>query len=169
MADVSVRPASPVDAEHIAKVQLTTWRTAYGELLPASALELPLEQAAAIWLNAIEAPPSPRHRVLVALDQSEVVGFAASEPSSEADDATELSALVVEPSWGRRGHGSRLLAASVDHWRDDGVVTGVAWAFQADAVITGFLTSAGWALDGATRSLDTGSQLVAQHRLHTSL
>ena len=28
--------------------------------------------------------------------------------------------LLVEPRWGRRGHGSRLLAASVDLWREDG-------------------------------------------------
>ena len=35
----------------------------------------------------------------------------------------ELSTLLVEPRWGRRGHGSRLVAASVDHWRGDGVTT----------------------------------------------
>ena len=118
MADVSVRPARPADAEHVAHVQLETWKAAYGDLLPASALALPLDQVAAVWLNAIEAPPSPQHRVLVALDQHEVVGFAASEP---ADEGVELSTLLVKPEWGRRGHGSRLLAACADHWRGDGM------------------------------------------------
>jgi GNAT superfamily N-acetyltransferase len=166
MADVSVRPARPADAEHVAHVQLTTWQAAYGALLPASALELPLDQVAAVWLNAIESPPSPRHRVLVACDQQSVVGFAASEPG---DDAVELSALLVLPEWGRRGHGSRLLAACADHWRGDGAELAVTWVFEADDVVRSFLTSSGWAPDEGTRVLDTGERELPQLRLHTAL
>lgn len=170
---MSVRPAGPEDAERVARVQLSTWQTAYGDFLPAEALDLPLVQVAAVWLNAIEAPPSPQHRVLVALEQAELVGFAASEPATDDDlDATqtvELSALLVEPRWGRRGHGSRLLAASVDHWRGDGATVAVTWAFETDAVMTAFLESAGWGFDGLGRGLDTGPRLVHQRRLHTDL
>ena len=166
MADVSVRPARPADAEHVAHVQLTTWKAAYGDLLPASALELPLDQVAAVWLNAIEAPPSPQHRVLVALEQAEVVGFAASEPT---DDGVELSNLLVLPRWGRGGHGSRLLAASADHWRGEGVGLALAWVFEADTVLLAFLESSGWAPDGAVRGLDTGERILPQRRLHTAL
>lgn len=164
MADVSVRPARPADAEHVAHVQLTTWEQAYAKLV--GPLDVPLEQLAAVWLNAIEAPPSPQHRLLVALDGPSVVGFAASEP---ADDAVELTALMVDPRWGRRGHGSRLLAASVDHWRGDGVALAQHWAFEADRVVTEFLEAAGWAYDGLGRGLDTGSRVVPQRRLHTAL
>ena len=173
MADVSVRPARPEDAEPMAHVQLLTWRTAYSQLLPAEALDLPLVQVAAIWLNAIEAPPTPRHRVLVALEQTDLVGFAASEPADDADlDAavtTQLSELLVEPRWGRRGHASRLLAAGVEHWRGDGSRLAVTWAFEADTVMTGFLESAGWGFDGKGRGLDTGPRVMHQRRLHTDL
>jgi len=186
VADVSVRPARPQDAEPIAHLQLLTWKAVYGDLLPAAALELPLEQVAAVWLNAIEAPPSPRHRLLVALEQTEVVAFAASEPASDDDlaaapdsdsdrplapplAAVELTAFLIEPRWGRRGHGSRLLTASVDHWRGDGFATAVHWAFEADTVVTGFLQSAGWGFDGYGRGLDTGPRVVPQRRLHTDL
>lgn len=173
MADVSVRPARPEDAEPMAHVQLVTWKAAYGDLLPADALDLPLEQVAAIWLNAIEAPPSPRHRVLVALEGSALVGFAASEPATDADvdpaTTAELSELLVEPRWGRRGHGSRLLAASVDHWRGDGTALALTWAFETDRVVTGFLESAGWAPDGLGRGLDTGPRVVHQWRFHVAL
>ena len=153
----------------MAHVQLVTWQAAYADLLPADALDLPLEQVAAIWLNAIEAPPSPQHRVLVALEQQTVVGFAASVPSEEVPGAVELSELLVEPRYGRRGHGSRLLAAAVEHWRGDGAPLGLAWAFEADTVVTGFLESAGWALDGMGRGLDTGPRVVHQRRLHVDL
>ncbi len=173
MADVSVRPARPEDAERIASVQLATWQAAYTSLLPAEALDVPLVQVAAVWLNAIEAAPSPRHRVLVALDGVELVGFAASTPATDEDrDAavtSEIAALLVEPRWGRRGHGSRLLAATVDHWRDEGVQVGVHWAFEADTVVVDFLRAAGWDLDGLGRGLDTGPRVVTQRRLHTAL
>ena len=168
MADVSVRPARPEDAERIAVVQLATWQAAYTALLPAEALDVPLVQVAAIWLNAIEAAPSPSHRVLVALDGSELVGFAASIPAEEPQ-AAELTALLVEPRWGRRGHGSRLVAATAEHWRGDGVHLGLHWAFEKDTVVIGFLESAGWGFDGLGRALDTGPRLVHQRRLHTQL
>ncbi|MCW2622417.1 MAG: family N-acetyltransferase, partial [Frankiales bacterium] len=110
---------------------------AYADLLPPDALDLPEVQVAAVWLHAIEAPDSPRHRVLVAMDRHELVGFAASTPATDEDldpaTTAELSALLVLPRWGRRGHGSRLVAAAVDHWRGDGTATAVMWAWEEDA------------------------------------
>ena len=169
MADVSVRPARPEDAERVARVQLSTWRTAYGELLPAAALDVPEVQAAALWLGAVESPPTPQHRLLVAMDGAELVGFAASGPSDEVDGAVELLTLLVEPRWGRRGHGSRLVAASVEHWRGDAFATAVAWAWERDAATRGFLTGSGWEPDGAARGLDTGEAVQRQLRFHTDL
>lgn len=172
MADVSVRAARPEDAERVARVQLSTWRTAYAELLPAQALDLPEVQAAALWLGAVESPPTPQHRLLVAFERDELVGFAASGPASDEDVApgtVELLTLLVEPRWGRRGHGSRLVAASVDHWRGDGSTTAVIWAWERDPATRGFLTGAGWEPDGATRGLDTGPRVQRQLRLHTDL
>ena len=173
MADVSVRPARPADAERVARVQLSTWRTAYADLLPAEALDVPEVQAAALWLGAVESPPSPRHRLLVALERDELVGFAASGPATDegVDDAAtaELLTLLVEPRWGRRGHGSRLVAATVEHWRGAGFSSAVAWAFEQDPATRGFLTGTGWEPDGTVRGLDTGPRVVRQLRLHTDL
>jgi GNAT superfamily N-acetyltransferase len=173
VADVSVRPARPADAERVARLQLSTWRTAYADLLPPDALEVPEEQVAALWLRAVEVPPSPQHRVLVAMERDELVGFTALAPAEDdgLDPATtaEVAALLVEPRWGRRGHGSRLLAAAVDTWRVDGVRTAVLWAWERDTATRSFLTSAGWELDGAARGLDTGPRVQRQVRMHVSL
>jgi GNAT superfamily N-acetyltransferase len=170
VADVSVRPARPEDAERIARVQLTTWRTAYASFLPEEALAVPEEQAAALWLRAVELPPTATHRVLVAMDAAELVGFAASGPAEEDDvQGVELSSLLVEPRWGRRGHGSRLLAATVDHWRGDGDATAIAWVWERDVATRGFLSGAGWELDGAARGLDTGPRVERQVRLHADV
>jgi GNAT superfamily N-acetyltransferase len=169
VADVSVRPARPEDAERVAVVQLSTWRTAYS-FLPEHALDVPTEHAAALWLHAIEAPPTATHRVLVAMEGHELVGFAASGPAEDDDvEAVEVSTLLVEPRWGRRGHGSRLLAATVDHWREDGATTAVSWVWERDAASRAFLTGAGWEPDGAARGLDTGPRIERQVRLHTDV
>jgi GNAT superfamily N-acetyltransferase len=181
-----VRPAIPDDAGDIARIQLTTWRHAYRRILPRQALdELDEGWMADTWRTSIEAPPSPRHRVLVAVEQAEqayLVGFAATgavdeaalapeeDPGTRLDpDVAAVTDLLVEPRWGRRGHGSRLLAASADLWRADGFTSALAWAFEADTAMLAFLKSAGWVPDGVTRALDVYDRLVAQVRLHTSL
>jgi GNAT superfamily N-acetyltransferase len=180
-----VRPARPGDADDIARIQLTTWRVAYRRLLPRHALDrLDEPWLREQWQAAIEAPPSPAHRVLVAVEQAtdrppHTVGFAAGGPADEAalapdepalpTDTAAVTDLLVEPRWGRRGHGSRLLAASVDLWREDGFTHAVAWVYDADVAMRKFLGSAGWAPDGASRALDVDDLLVPQLRLHTAL
>ena len=42
------------------------------------------------------------------------------------------------------GHGSRLMAAAVDHARDDGVSRLVIWVFAADDPMRLFLRENGW-------------------------
>ncbi|HZN18936.1 MAG TPA: GNAT family N-acetyltransferase [Micromonosporaceae bacterium] len=87
-------------------------------------------------------------------------------PDGWGDRVAAVTDLLVEPRWGRRGHGSRLLAACVAHWVADGFERAVAWAFRDDVATRKFLTSAGWAPDGAARALDVADLLVPQLRLH---
>lgn len=177
MADVSVRPARPADAAEIGRLQVATWQIGYATILPRAVLvELSIPEAAAAWLEAITAPPSPRHHVFVALEQEWVVGFAVTAPADdlEADDpepatTVAIGPLLVEPRWGRRGHGSRLLAAAVDVARIDGMTRAIAWLPEADATSRAFFASAGWAADGYARALDTGSGELREVRIHTSL
>ena len=108
-----------------------------------------------------------------------MVGFAAAGPADEQALAPEepplppghaaVTDLLVEPRWGRRGHGSRLLSATVDLWREAGFDRAVAWAYEQDAAMAKFLASAGWEPDGAGRALDVDDMLVPQVRFHVSL
>ena len=173
-AEVSVRPARAGDAEAVARVQLVTWRTAYRALLPEALLD-DWDTPAAVdaWRAAVVSPPTPAHGVLVALDGVEVTGFAAYGPP-EGDavpdgPTTEVTALLVEPRWGRRGHGSRLLAAVADLSAAAGVTRLQMWLPEEEAVTAGFLTGAGWAADGWARTLDAGGRPLRQLRWHTLL
>ena len=64
---------------------------------------------------------------------------------------------------------TRLLAAAVEHWRGDGARTARHWAWERDAATRAFLTSAGWALDGTARGLDTGPRVERQVGLHADV
>ncbi len=193
-----VRVASPDDSGEIARIQLTTWQVAYHRFIPRAVLDqLDSGWLTEQWRDAVASPPSPEHRVLIAIEQaipadqagapaSESatayrVGFAASGPAdltalapdenhnALGDRVVAVTELMVEPRWGRRGHGSRLLASCVDHWRADGYHTAVAWTFRDDVAMIAFLESSGWAPDGATRALDVDEMLVPQLRYRTSL
>ena len=168
-AEVSVRPARPGDAPAIARVQATTWRTAYRDVLPADVLDSWDDDAvAASWHSAITAPPTPAHLVLVAVEGADVVGFAAVAPGAGAAEA-EMGPLLVEPRWGRRGHGSRLLAAVTDLVATDGRTTLHAWLLESDRASAAFLESAGWAEDGWARTLETGAEPLRELRWSTRL
>jgi GNAT superfamily N-acetyltransferase len=124
------------------------------------------------WTEAVVAPPSPRHRLLVAVEHDLVVGFAAHAPATDEDcspdDTAELLTLLVDPMHGRAGNGSRLLAATVDTLREDGVTRMITWVFPGDRAMLMFLEPAGWARDGVWRELDMGEK-VSMIRLHTDI
>jgi GNAT superfamily N-acetyltransferase len=168
-----VRPARPGDAAEVARLQLATWRVAYRRLLPAQVFaQLSEDFLRQRWLEAITDPPTAQHRVLVAIEQAAqeyLVGFLASGPSEEDESVAAVTELLVEPRWGRRGHGSRLLAAGVDHWRSSEKKAAEMWIFERDEAMTKFLTSAGWAPAGLLRELDVDDMLVPQVLMHVSL
>lgn len=175
-ADVFVRPARAADAAALAEVQLETWRAAYAEVLPPAALQAALGAlsdagAEASWTEAITAPPTPTHAVLIAVHAGRLVGFAAVGPALDDDaaaDRGEVYELLVGPGFQQAGHGSRLLTAAVDHLEVHGARSLVTWRFPADEAALRFFRSAGWAEDGSRRTLDMGEE-VEQVRLHTEV
>lgn len=174
-ADVSVRVAWADDADGIAGVQVTAWQALYGELY--GDLGLPaLDELSATWHRSLTRPGDARNRVLVALERNAVRGFAVTIPSPDPDadpvSDGELADLVVDPAATRLGHGSRLLQAAMDTMRADRFSRAAAWVITTDDVRRTFLTSAGFAPDGAHRELDLhgdGATTVKQVRLHAAL
>src|SRR2546423_15184913 len=74
-----VRPARPDEADEIARIQLSTWRTAYRRLPPRHVLD-GMEPARLPQRGPppIEEPPTPAHRVPRAVEQAQPavpVGF----------------------------------------------------------------------------------------------
>jgi GNAT superfamily N-acetyltransferase len=175
-----VRPAREGDADHLARVQVASWRCGLAGIVPSSLLaELTSPEARDVWRDrwreAITSPPTSRHRVLAAVTGSlprAVVGFVSAGPATDADrwpgtDA-EIYEFRVSPERTGQGHGSRLLQAAADTLAADGFHIVSAWLLEADLISRRFLESAGWAADGARGELDVGVS-VRVVRLHTRL
>ena len=112
---------------------------------------------AAAWEQAIARPPQARFRVLVAVE--EVARGRRSPPPSRPRTPTpspaadgEVEEFAVDPPARHRGHGSRLLNACADTLRADGFTRARWWVGTTDDALRRFLTSAGWAADGAAAS-----------------
>ncbi len=173
-ADVSVREATASDVSAIARVQVTTWRQAYGNILPRDVLDgLDPAMVETRWRESIEGSSNARSHALIALQDGNIVGVAAVTPTTDDDEdaatTSELGPLLVLPNAQGNGHGSRLLAAAMDLLRLDGSSRAVCWVFQSDSGTQTFYETAGWALDGTARDLDAAGTLVREVRMHTDL
>lgn len=165
------------EASAIAEIQRRDWP----DRLPAAMAErilaeIGLAEMTDVWRRAVAAPPEARCRVLVAVGgQHQVRGFAVTAPSQDPDADPKLTGAVeefaVDPPARGQGHGSRLLNACADTLRADGFATATWWVAGADDPLRAFLTSAGWAPDGAFREIGTEDEgvRIKQVRLHTDL
>jgi GNAT superfamily N-acetyltransferase len=170
MALATVRRAVEADVDALVRIQSDTWRAAYAGLIPAEALaQLTTPPAREAWRNAVRAGGG--HHVLVATEGEWTVGFCAAayyggeDGRPEHTAIAEVSTLLVEPRWGRRGHGGRLLAAAAEALAHHGARAGWTWIPEADAVSRAFYAHAGWEADGAVRGLDTGAGTLREIRL----
>lgn len=183
-----VREARASDAPGLARIQVESWQSSLAGLVPADVLaEIGSAEASdqftERWRDAIDNPPSSKHKVYVAVDPETgtpgagtaglpPVGFASAGPATDEDkwpgtDA-ELYELHVLPSADDAGHRARLLHAVADTLADDGFHTACTWALSDDTPRLELLESAGWAPDGVHSNLDMGVK-VHVVRLHTRL
>jgi ribosomal protein S18 acetylase RimI-like enzyme len=171
----SVRLAWPAEAEAIAAVQRRSWAGRSGRVGELLLSGITIHQMADSWRSAVLRPPDARCRVLVAVQDARVVGFATTLPGTDPDLQEsrhgELGEFEVDPQARGRGHGSRLLNACVDTLRADGFERAVCWVEATDDVRRRFLTDAGWAADGSWREIGPpdGADRLKQVRLHTDL
>lgn len=180
MSTPEVRPATTADAAEIARIQRDTWRAAYADLIGDDALaELDSTEVEQRWADAINHPDST---VLVAFEGRFTVGFCVTGFAPEAESAAAdgsapedapavglVSTILVEPRWGRRGHGGRLLAVAAEALRANGATRGITWVAESDSATLAFFRQVGWEPDGTIRTLDTGERTLRELRLTGSL
>lgn len=170
-----MRAAIREDAPTLAALHRATWQAAYAEMLPSGILAgLDAPQVQHAWADTIEGGAT----VLIATEGDYPVGFVVAGPAPEEEvagaggalppDAAHtvlVSTLLVEPRWGRRGHGGRLFAAAAAVLRDAGATRGIAWVPAEDPASLSFYRRAGWQPDSTVRTLDAGGRPLREVRL----
>jgi L-amino acid N-acyltransferase YncA len=175
MSTAEVRAAVAGDASEIARIQRVTWRTAYADLVGENALAALDTEAEQQWAEAIAHPGTTVH---LATEGEFIVGFcvAGPAPDDEVADASGalpedagrtglIATILVEPRWGRRGHGGRLFADAAATLRRQGAERGISWVAESDPASLGFFRRVGWRPDGTVRTLDTGERRLREIRL----
>lgn len=159
----------------MAELQRRSWAALPAELSEPMLAGISLAEMTSAWKQVIERPAQARHRLLVAIAETRICGFATTAPAedADADPARQgtVEEFVIDPPARRRGHGSRLLNAAADTLRADGFTAAVWWVLAGDDELRRFLHDAGWGADGAHREIGTEDGLVRvrQLRLHTDL
>ncbi|SHJ86496.1 Acetyltransferase (GNAT) domain-containing protein [Tessaracoccus bendigoensis DSM 12906] len=168
----SVRLALPAEAVDLARIQRRVW--SQSDALASAVQATAADEATRAWHDAIVRPPLAHFRVLVAIGEAGIVGFAVTGPSGDPDaEATtgSIGEFIVDPAQRGKGHGSRLLNAAVDTLRTDGYLVATMWVPATDDALREFLVASGWGTDGAHQEVgvdDEGTHLKLV-RLHTDI
>ena len=127
---IMIRPATIDDAQAIARVHVSSWRSTYRDMLSEDFLASLSEVSyAERWKRVIAEGAS---KVYVAEDAGEVVGFASGgrERAGETDYEGELYAIYMIDSAQRRGFGREFVRASVDGQRELGLADMIIWVLR---------------------------------------
>jgi GNAT superfamily N-acetyltransferase len=130
---MQIRPATPADAEAIARVHVQSWREAYTGIVPARFLDaLSVERRTMMWLE-ITTTRAEDSFVYVAEDATAgIVGFASggAQRDSEIDYEGEVFALYLLQTHQKQGIGRRLLHAVTERLRAEGYQSILIWVLS---------------------------------------
>jgi GNAT superfamily N-acetyltransferase len=164
-----LRPATPEDALHVARVHVRSWQVGYRGLLPDAFLDgLRPEQRAARYTFGDPNPQTPF--TTVALRDGIICAFVTIGPASEqTGGAGHLMALYVDPEWWRRGMGRKLLAEGCGQLVERGHRDAVLWMLEGNRAAEQLYLNHGWVVDGPGESLVFGGLTVNSPRYRCRL
>jgi GNAT superfamily N-acetyltransferase len=167
---LTIREAEGKDITPIASIHVRAWQAAYrGQLDDAYLDGLDVDERIPQTRSMLEDAP-PEFRTWVAQDGADVIGFAVTGPSQDADadkKTGELYAIYLEPERVGTGVGRSLFEHAVGDLTERGFTEATLWILETNATARRFYEAAGWSLDGTTASelLDTGMRATVRYRV----
>ena len=153
----TVRQATSEDADAIGRVQVETWRAAYTGLLPTEAIaRFDVEEQQRLWRGRVGTGSA----IFVAELDGEVVGFASVGASFSEEEAGELYAIYLHPSWWGRGIGRALLERAEQSLRSSSFAHAILWVMEGNERAERFYRAAGWEEDGSKLDTFQGAEVT---------
>lgn len=161
---VEVRPAAAADADGLARVHTLSWRQGYAGLLPAPFLAAREVTPGSWFARLAPRPGTPQN--WVAVEGSEVVGFATAGRPDPEKPAGWLHALYVLASHWGRGVGHRLHGTAVAGLRQLGCTTAGLHVLEGNTRATGFYLRQGWQLTPTVVVEERAGVTLTERRMH---
>ncbi len=155
---ITVRRATPEDAASLAALDVTVWRVAYRGLMPDAFLDALSQAEKTIkWRqNLLKHGPFGRKRVLVAVEDGDVIGFIRVGAVDDEGERGLVYLLYVLPAYWGQGVGKTLMRAAIDELRDLDMGEAVLWVLRDNQRARAFYAGLGWRQDGRTTTADHG-------------
>jgi GNAT superfamily N-acetyltransferase len=171
---VTIRRATPEDAQAIGEVHVRAWQWAYQGLMPGEFLNSLTDtldrRIEARRANLANEPPEQRTWVV---EQAErVVGFAITGPTRDRDAAPntgEVDAIYLLPEFVGKGIGRVLFAHAVDDLGRRGYAQATLWVLDSNVRGRTFYEAAGWAPDGASKTEERPGAVLREVRYRSDL
>lgn len=165
VTEVTIRPATPADAERIAAVHIASWREAYRGVVPDEYLaSLDEPSRAERWRDTLAALDRG-HAVWVAEDEGDLVGFSYLGPSRDEDAermTIEIYSIYLDPNaWGR-GVARELMRTTLAAVPDGAAVT--LWALDTNDRARHFYRRNGFTPDGVEKMEEFGGEYLKEIR-----
>jgi len=158
-----IREARREDAASIAALLVACWRATYREFVPTDYLDA---LDAVSWAERIEDGIRTGPQLTYVCEEAgDVLGFVTIGPcrDDDCDPAVdgEIWGLYVRPENWRQGCGMMLYGRARDVLASQGFRQVRAWVFRDNTIGLRFYSSVGFALDGASKTLQRGRPLKA--------
>ena len=166
---VTIRPAAVDDAEALARLHVRSWQWAYRGQLPDEFLDrMPDSMDRRIDARRAQLTDlPPDYRVWIAEQAGQIVGFAVTEPSRDADvplSTAELSMIYLEQEAAGKGIGRQLFAHAVEDLRQRGYAQAILWVLETNSRARRFYEAAGWRADGGSKTEERPGALLREVR-----
>jgi GNAT superfamily N-acetyltransferase len=154
-----LRPAADADLPAIGALHYRSRASAYADILSPAARSFGSPSAMGQWWAERWKWERDTHRLTVAADGDEVVGFTYLGPSFD-EGVRELYAIHVDPGVVGSGVGRLLMLDALPHLGDHAVL----WVLEGNARARRFYERGGWFADGTARDEQMGGEPTHQLR-----
>ena len=161
-----IRFATIEDANDIASVHISSWRSAYKGLMPDDVLRgLNIESRTKSWRKILSGDAT----VTIVAEMSDIiVGFSnfgrSREPESAISEGEILAIYLVESHWSK-GIGGKLLARSLEELRNQGYKSAMLWVLESNTRAIEFYSKYGFVSDGNIKIEERPYMILREQRM----
>ena len=163
---VSLRHASATDVAAIGRIQVTTWRDAYRDLIPDDILANITSEKIEVFVTEILSGLHEGTFVLVCEAEMRPAGFCIGGPERSEREGQcpfgEIYSMYVLPAYQRLGLGKALMGHAAEILRSNGKTGLSLWVLQGNAGALRFYQSMGGVMKETKQFEAFGATLVVQ-------